>query len=181
MPLRQGRLDPYHRRAAAANPDLAADIEADIERLLERRRVLVLGDYSPKNLIVYPDHLLALDFEVAHWGDPSFDTGFMLTHLMAKALHRPDRVAELMAAASAFWHSYAETAAEAGAGEPETAGELAVLMLCRADGKSRLEYLTAQQRDTLRAVARRLVGGGVDRVATVYEAILEAVGHRGHT
>ena len=45
-------------------------------------------------------------FEVAHWGDPAFDTGFMLTHLIAKAVHLPDRSEILLAAAQEFWDAY---------------------------------------------------------------------------
>jgi hypothetical protein len=32
---------------------------------------------------------MALDFEVVHWGHPTFDTAFWLTHLTLKAAHRP--------------------------------------------------------------------------------------------
>ena len=53
-PLLQGRVDPYHRTAAAVNPGVAGVIEAEVERLLATRRCLVLGDWSPKNLLVYP-------------------------------------------------------------------------------------------------------------------------------
>ena len=28
--------------------------------------------------------------EVTHYGDPGFDTGFLLTHLALKAIHRPE-------------------------------------------------------------------------------------------
>ena len=52
--LIQGRLDPYHLTAAEAHPELAPRIHAEVERLLATRRALVLGDYSPKNLFVYP-------------------------------------------------------------------------------------------------------------------------------
>ena len=37
-PLLQGRVDPYHRTAAAVNPRVAGVIEAEVERLLATRR-----------------------------------------------------------------------------------------------------------------------------------------------
>ena len=89
MPLIEGRINPYHRATALANPDLADAITEDIVRLTVNRRTLVHGDYAPKNLIVYQNRVMVLDFEVAHWGDPSFDSAFMLTHLIAKAVHLP--------------------------------------------------------------------------------------------
>lgn len=160
MPLIQGRIEPYHRSTARAHPDLTDRIEADVERLTVRRRTLVLGDYSPKNLIVYPDRVLALDFEVAHWGDPAFDTAFMLTHLIAKAVHRSQASGAYLTAAREFWQAYCDGAGELGASEMDTVTELGVLLLCRVDGKSKLEYLSADQRERIRAIARALIGRG---------------------
>jgi 5-methylthioribose kinase len=171
MPLIQGRTEPYHRTAARAHPDLAAVIEADIERLTTNRRALVLGDYSPKNLIVYQDHVLALDFEVAHWGDPAFDTAFMLTHLVAKAVHRSHDSDAYLAAAREFWRAYGAAAGHLGASEADTVAELGVLLLCRVDGKSKLEYLSAEHRELVRALAVGLIGSGEHDLGRVFEAV----------
>ena len=157
MPLMQGRIDPYHRVAASAHPDLRVHIERDIARLTGQRRTLVLGDFSPKNLIVYPDHVLALDFEAAHWGDPAFDTAFMLTHLLAKAIHLPDHQSEFLDAAREFFDAYSSAAGGAGATPADTCTELGVLLLCRVDGKSKLEYLDGDERETVRCLARDLI------------------------
>lgn len=173
MPLMQGRIEPYHRTAAATNPDLTERIERDVARLTSNRRTLVLGDYSPKNLLVYPDRLLALDFEVAHWGDPSFDTAFLLTHLLAKAIHLPDHAPALLRCASRFWTSYVTHAGDGGATESDTAAELAVLLLCRVDGKSRLEYLTHAQRRQVRELARHLLRSETETLGRVFDAVAQ--------
>jgi 5-methylthioribose kinase len=153
MPLVQGRIDPYHRATLAAHPDLAALIEEDIERLMTQRRALVLGDYSPKNLIAYPGRLLLLDFEVAHWGDPAFDAAFLITHLVLKAVHCGSD--EYLAAARTFWEAY--LAAGGSAHEQDVALELCVLLLCRVDGKSKAEYLDEEERSFVRGLARELL------------------------
>ncbi len=70
---------------------------AEVERLLATRQALVLGDWSPKNLLVYPDNVLALDFEVAHCGDPAFDVAFLLSHLVMKSVHLPQHRAAVAA------------------------------------------------------------------------------------
>lgn len=172
MPLLQGRIDPYHRTVARAHPDLANHIEADIERLTGRRRALVLGDYSPKNLIGYPDHVLALDFEVAHWGDPAFDTAFMLTHLVAKAVHRGRDGKAYLDAARDFWQAYRTAAGELGATEVDTAAELGVLLLCRVDGKSKLEYLSTEHRDLIRDLARALIANREHDLSRVLASVV---------
>ena len=68
MPLIQGRIDPYHRTAAALNPHLADVVIPHAERLIAARDVLVLGDYAPKNLLAYPEIVFVIDLEVAHLG-----------------------------------------------------------------------------------------------------------------
>ncbi len=152
--LIEGRVDPYHRTTAARHPDLAPIIEAEIERLLATRSALVLGDYAPKNLLVYPDRVVVLDLEVAHWGDPAFDIAFCLNHLCIKALHLPRQRALLAGAARMLRNAYGE---QAPIDEPAVVAELGVLMLARVDGKSPAEYLDEQSRDRVRRMARSLL------------------------
>jgi 5-methylthioribose kinase len=159
-PLVQGRVDPYHRTAAALNPQVAAAVHAEEERLLATRRTLVLGDWSPKNLLAYPDRVVALDFEVAHHGDPAFDVAFMLTHLVLKRFHRPAAAPALRAAATAFLDAYASEAAGAAPTEAETAAELGCLLLARVDGKSPAEYLSQEERPRVRAAAYEILLDG---------------------
>jgi Phosphotransferase enzyme family len=153
-PLLQGRVDPYHRTAAAVNPGIAGVIEAEVERLLATRSCLVLGDWSPKNLLVYPDRVLALDFEVAHVGDPAFDVAFLLTHLVLKRVRRPVDAAPLRAAADAFLRGYGSAAGPICPPDEHVVAELGCLLLARVDGKSRIEYLPADEpRVHVRALA----------------------------
>ncbi len=87
----QLRVEPYHRTVDAALAAAWSGRSARyVEEMLDRRLCLVHGDFSPKNVLVGEDDALWLiDFEVAHVGDPAFDLGFMLNHLMLKAIHRP--------------------------------------------------------------------------------------------
>jgi aminoglycoside phosphotransferase (APT) family kinase protein len=153
-PLIQGRVDPYHRTAAQAHPELAERIEEEVDRLLATRRCLVHGDYSPKNLIAYPDRMLMLDFEVAHWGDPAFDVAFLLALVMLDGMRHDG--AAFFAEARRFWHVYRRTAGPAAALEPAVVAELGCIVLARIDGKSRLPLSpTVQERG--RAFARHLL------------------------
>ncbi len=116
---------------------------------------------------------MVLDFEVAHWGDPSFDSAFMLTHLIAKAVHVPQNSRSYLDAARRFWSTYSEAAGEAGAAEHDTATELAVLLLCRVDGKSKLEYLSDSNRAVIRELARDLIGTGERDLAALFEQVAQ--------
>ena len=164
----QLRIDPYHRAAAAAHPDLADAIEAEAGRMLNHRRTLVHGDYSPKNIIVSGAGASAavflLDFEVAHLGNPVFDLAFMLNHLTLKAIHRPGLAQQYNDAARSFWAAYlaagGDRAGDAARLESDTVRQLGVLLLARVDGKSPAEYITRdEQKDYIRRLSRAVLGG----------------------
>jgi 5-methylthioribose kinase len=170
MPLIQGRVDPFHRHIAAAHPDLAAAIGGEVDRLLAAREVLVHGDYSPKNLIAYPDRVLLLDCEVAHWGDPAFDPAFVLCHLLLDGCHHRD--VRAAANARAFWAAYLAAGGQART-DAAVVAELGCILVARADGKSPLPGLDDATRAAVRAAGRTLlldarhldVPAAVDRAA----------------
>lgn len=158
--LIQGRVDPYHRTAANHHPDLEPIIKAEVERLLATRQVLVHGDYSPKNIVVYPGAVFVLDFEVAHYGDPAFDVAFCLTHLILKAVHFAPDHARYLACARRFWETYQAIVDQSfdSALDSSVVAELGCLMLARIDGKSKVEYITDEStRDLVRKLARQLL------------------------
>ncbi len=148
----QLRLDAYYRAAAAQVPAAADFYTRLIADTLAHRVTLVHGDYSPKNVLVNAGRLVLLDHEVVHWGDPGFDLGFALTHLLAKARHRPPHRTAFVRAANEFWHAYRMETAGLYPGLEARAGRHALgCLLARVDGRSPLEYLTSAERTSLRA------------------------------
>lgn len=146
------RVDPYLRVTAERRPHLAAAIDAHTRRMLSKQECLVHGDFSPKNMLVEPSRpreVILLDHEVCHWGDPSFDTAFCLTHLHLKACTFPDRAADFLDLVREFWTAYGADADL----ERDTVGMLGCVLAARVDGKSPAEYLTTEE---LRNRVRRL-------------------------
>jgi 5-methylthioribose kinase len=173
--LVQGRTDPYHATVAQLHPALAPAIEAEVERLLATRRTLTLGDYSPKNLFVYPERVVAIDFEVAHWGDPAFDVAFCLTHLSLKAVRFEALARRYLAAGDRFWRDYCAQEADRLCDEAGIVRELGCLLLARVDGKSPVEYIEDERRkDVVRGIAAELLIGP-DR--SVPAALAEVASH----
>src|SRR5690606_31921066 len=72
----------------------------------------VHGDYSPKNVLVHGGRLVLLDHEVIHFGDPTFDLGFSLTHFLSKAHHLPPRRDAFAEATRQYWERYRQLVAE---------------------------------------------------------------------
>lgn len=161
--VRQLRIEPYYEATAAVHPDVAPRILAVARRTLDARVALVHGDFSPKNVLVVPRgarrQVVLLDFEVVHYGDPSFDVATMLNHLLLKGLYHLDDAEPFFAAARRFWTVYRATA---GSPEPDlerrTVEQVGCLMLARVDGKSPVEYARSLPLQALiRQLAKRLL------------------------
>jgi aminoglycoside phosphotransferase (APT) family kinase protein len=156
----QLRIDPYYRTVGARHRDVAEFLRQLIQDSWEIQTSLVHGDYSPKNMLVRGNKVFLIDFEVVHWGDPSFDAAFLLNHLMLKSFYRPWDAGHYFQAARAFWKAL--TMGLGGFGgkgfEAMTVRHLGGLMLARIDGKSPVEYIRDEGTKTrARKVAKHLL------------------------
>ncbi|MFM7780980.1 MAG: phosphotransferase [Alphaproteobacteria bacterium] len=173
------RLEPYLLATARAHPDLAVVLQ-DIAALTARsKRTLVHGDVSPKNILCGPSGPVFLDAECAWWGDPAFDLAFCLNHLLLKCLWTPGAAAGFMACFEALAASYLAgiTWEATDALEARAARLLPGLFLARVDGKSPVEYLTAEaDKNRVRRVTRALLTRPTDRLMAVRAAWGEEIG-----
>jgi aminoglycoside phosphotransferase (APT) family kinase protein len=154
------RLEPYYGYTATQVPAAARFLRALVDRTRQTHETLVHGDYSPKNILVRGPQLVLLDHEVVHWGDPAFDLGFSLTHLLSKAHFL---VAHRGAFAQAA-HEYAATYLRALGTVPwrESLPGRAVehtlgCLLGRVAGRSPLEYLDSAHHDRQREAVLSLI------------------------
>ena len=167
------RLEPYLVASAQRHPDLAPALLARVETTLHQRLALVHGDVSPKNILIGPDGPVFLDAECAWWGDPAFDLAFCLNHLLLKCLWNPAAGADLLACFDALAQAYLQGVDWEPRERLETraAALLPGLLLARVDGKSPVEYLTAEaQRARVRRVAGALLRQPVAQLAGVRAA-----------
>jgi aminoglycoside phosphotransferase (APT) family kinase protein len=150
------RLDPYLVATARAHPDRAERLHALVATTGATKRVLVHGDFSPKNILVGPDGPVVIDAECAWFGDPAFDLAFVLNHLLLKSAWHPPRQPSYWAMAEALVAAYRNHVRwEPWPGfDARTAGLLPALMLARVDGKSPVEYLSDASRAFVRTYAR---------------------------
>ena len=154
------RIEPYLEATARVHNDLAAPLLQLARDTLSSKRALVHGDVSPKNILMGPAGPVFLDAECAWYGEPAFDLAFCLNHLLLKCLWLPSArralflsydtlVADYLACVD--WEPSADIEARA-------ARLLPALFLARIDGKSPVEYISAQtDKDRVRRVARRLL------------------------
>lgn len=152
------RIEPYFLATAAAHPDVAEQLQAIAYDLASIRIALVHGDFSPKNLLAGGRQgIVILDAECATYGDPAFDVGFCLAHLLLKQClgGRPAKQASaaLHAMLTAYrlavrWEAWDDF-------ERRLIRYLPALLLARIDGKSPIDYLPDAARSTIRTFALR--------------------------
>jgi aminoglycoside phosphotransferase (APT) family kinase protein len=167
------RLEPYLLATAQRHPDLAPALEQLARITAETRLALVHGDVSPKNILIGPEGPVFLDAECAWYGDPAFDLAFCLNHLLLKCLWTPGAARGFLAC----FDRLAETYLAGVEWEPRdrleqrTARLLPGLFLARVDGKSPVEYITADEdKARVRRVATALLERPVERLALVRQA-----------
>lgn len=154
------RLEPYYAFTAAQVPEAGPFLQQLIEDTRATRLALVHGDYSPKNVLVYKDSLILLDHEVIHFGDPAFDLGFALTHLLSKAHHLPHHRQKFIMAIGVFWQAYQEALGDVAwraIVEEHAVRHTLGCLLARVAGRSPLEYLSAEERARQRAAVVALM------------------------
>ncbi|HLC01737.1 MAG TPA: aminoglycoside phosphotransferase family protein [Anaerolineales bacterium] len=173
------RIDPCFTYLAGVHPAAGRMIDEQVERLLNVKLCLVHGDYTPKNMLIDGDRLVLLDYEIAHWGNPALDSGFVLAHLMLKAIHSPQWADGYVQAGMRLWEAYSRefTLASEAELEAATAHILPHLMLARIDSKSPVEYLSAEERkDFARELTGRFIHRPTDKLEDLFQAILDGPG-----
>ena len=142
------RLEPYLEAVGLAELS---------ERTAATRVCLVHGDVSPKNILAGPQGPIFLDAECAWYGDPAFDLAFCLNHLLLKCRWTPHAAPAFLECFDALSRAYLDGVSLPGV-EERAATLLPGLLLARIDGKSPVEYLTAEaDKDAVRRTAQALL------------------------
>jgi 5-methylthioribose kinase len=158
------RVDPFYRRLAQVVPQLKLHIERLIAEMFATAVCLVHADFSPKNVLIAGEKIILVDFETGHFGDPAFDLGFFLSHLLLKSVRHADRYAEYTALTDEFWRTYLagiSRLAHLPAFAPgeiirRSTAHLAGCMWARIDGTSKIDYLGEVQHQAVREFCRSL-------------------------
>ena len=170
------RLEPYFEATAKVQPDLRGQLEALVTDTLASKLALVHGDVSPKNILIGPEGPVLLDAECACYGEPAFDLAFCLNHLLLKCLAVPAQTDALLESFGRLSSDYL-----AGVGwepaehlERRAARLLPALLLARVDGKSPVEYITAEEhKAVVRRAARPMIARPPPRLSDVAAAWAE--------
>jgi 5-methylthioribose kinase len=142
LPLRPNDfpLEPaVLERARALQEDaaLVALADAAYARYLEPRGALVHGDVQAGNVLLGAFGPKLLDAEIAHVGDPAFDVGTLIAHLLLPALAR-EAPEPALPAAEAAWDAYRAARGADGAAFADVARYAGLECLRRTIGAARV-------------------------------------------
>jgi 5-methylthioribose kinase len=200
------RVDPFYQHIAAVHPRLCPSIDALVDEMWRTRVCLVHADFSPKNVLLVDSALrprppgasasqnglqvTLVDFETGHYGDPAFDLGFFLSHLVLKGVRAGDEAGtgadQYRGLAETFWQRYKseiasvtdDPAFEFVSLERRAMAHLAGCALARVDGTSPVDYLPhTSQREIVRRVGRRILLEGIQSLTAVYSLLTSQVQH----
>jgi 5-methylthioribose kinase len=200
----QLRVDPFYRHIARAHPELRPRINDLIDQMAGTRACLVHADFSPKNVLVVdrvrpaakseptlsesPIQVTLIDFETGHYGDPAFDLGFFLSHLLLKGVRAGADADRFLRLAEVFWSRYqaglAAVAETPDGFEPRdlerrTVAHLAACMLARIDGTSPVDYLpNPVDRQAVRDFSSRIFRDSIGDLAIARSLLLELLANR---
>jgi len=158
----QLRIDPFYRALMPLHPELAAPLQELIDSLQNPPiRTFVHADFSPKNLLVHAHGLTVVDFETAHAGDPAYDVGFFLSHLLLKTLRAAPAVEAYQELGVHFLDRYHEQAIPALGADllPRAWRHAAACALARVDGTSLVDYLDRSRQQVVRRFAYKVLQG----------------------
>jgi aminoglycoside phosphotransferase (APT) family kinase protein len=154
------RIEPYYLYTADQVPGARAFLEDVVASTRANRACLVHGDFSPKNVLIHRQDMILLDHEVAHFGDPAFDIGFSMTHLLSKAHHLREYRTDFQEGAVRYWSRYwrqVSTEEWSTGLEVRAVRSTLACLLARVAGRSQLEYLDHAERLNQKRVVLNLM------------------------
>ena len=172
------RLEPYYAFAAQQVPEAAEFLHEIIAQTRLHKITLVHGDYSPKNILKYNGKLILLDHEVIHWGDPAFDVGFSLTHLLSKAHYLKEQRSAFAQAARFYWKHYFAQLQDVDWKkqlEERAVRHTLACLLARVAGRSPLEYLDVAQRQIQKDIVVQIMKNPPREISVLIETFVDSL------
>jgi 5-methylthioribose kinase len=138
-------LEPELRTCAERvwrDAELGAVAARAYARYGEPTGALVHGDVQAGNVLLGPRGPKLLDAEIAHVGDPAFDVGILLAHVLLAGLARSS-LREAAEVASATWRAYADTARAEAPPFADVVRYAAIEIVRRTIGAARVDAVRA--------------------------------------
>lgn len=146
-------------RQATGDSALSPHIGRFMDDSLQIRRVLLHGDFAPKNILVWglTDYLF-IDFEESGYGDPALDVGYFLAHLYIHAVLSGEATPEGL-----FSRLLSIYLAKFSGVDPDLVDRInkyvGIFLVSRLDSHAPATYIPASSSGRIRSVAISLILG----------------------
>jgi len=174
------RLEPYLEATAEIHPDLKGQLLDLSQRTAAKRLTVIHGDVSPKNILLGPKGPVFLDAECACIGDPAFDLAFCLNHFLLKCLWNSAAAPGFIECFYSMVSAYLDEVDWEHPDELESRASrlLPALFLARVDGKSPVEYVTAEvDKAKVRRCAHALITNPPSRLTHIVSDWQKEISH----
>lgn len=168
------RISPYFEFTLQKYPQLKPFAVPLIQMLMNEKITLIHGDFSPKNILTDGNKVSILDYEVAHYGHPSFDLAFFSTHFVLKAVKNKAYAVSYLNMLGYMMNIYFSGCdyMDKKTLERGYIQLLALMILARVDGKSPAEYITKEHdKELLRSFALEIVNCKLETIDSVMDMI----------
>ena len=164
------RIEPYILFTANSYPNHRKRFISVAKSLVENKKTLIHGDFSPKNILIGKSYPIILDAETACWGDPVFDLAFCLNHIILKSIHKRNNK-KYIELGKVFLEAYLRelTFEDCNNFLYRMFELLPLLTLARVDGKSPVEYLDSSKKNKVRNLGINLLATKDLKLSSFYE------------
>lgn len=171
------RIEPYIIFTSKKYPDYKKDFIDVAQSLVDNKKTLIHGDFSPKNILIKSNNPIILDAETACWGDPVFDLAFCNNHLLLKSFLPNYPGKDYIKMSYEFINNYISNISweDKSSFIERFIKILPLLLLARIDGKSPVEYFSQKEQRHTRDLAKYILDTKVNNIIQLYSILYNHV------
>lgn len=141
------------------HPRLSDSIGSHAALLASSHLCLVHGDFQPSNILLREERLAILDWDMSHFGHPSFDSAYLMAYLTFETLKHPQRRDAWLPRLTSFWNAYIHAAhfETPQWHERSTLPQLGCLLLAKIEDSAEISPLEESTLNRLRSIATSLI------------------------
>jgi len=126
-----------------------------VNNSLKIKKVLLHGDVAPKNILVWDDNFLFIDFEESSYSDPAIDISYLIAHFNLYG-------EEFYDCAKKVYDTYMSNIKYYDPDfEDRISKYVGIFMLSRVDGKAKANFIDDERKDKIRDISKKLIFGKI--------------------
>jgi len=134
-----------------------------VKESLKIKKVLLHGDIAPKNILIWGNKFLFIDFEESSFSDPAIDIGYLIAHFYLHGKEYYD-LAQTIYDTYMSGIKYSDSTFE-----ERILKYIGIFMLSRIDGIAKADWIEDEKINSLRYISKRLIHGEIENLLQISE------------